>query len=206
MQQRFVLPEKCRSIESVAYVNVKPQYQQEVAEGQIVLTGIYLIQVELRLGEKEEARTEDGILIEEVDLEGDVAYFEYGLPLSRMLAGERPVIDYQLEKIEGVILPGGVLEIRAQENIARKPEVAEVAQQQEKVTEFVQLEQPVLKAVAQEPVAQLQPEENVELVAQKSGATGIVEWLSLSNHYKTEKVQLNPILKQRVANRTEDKE
>lgn len=200
MQQRFVLPENCGVLQSVSYVNVKPQFQQEVVGGYVVLTGVYLIQVELTLAEGKEARAADGIAIEEVDLEGNVAYFEYGLPLNRMLAGEALVEDYRMEQIEGGILPGGVLEIRAKEQIARKPEVMAVSQQLEGEAQSSEPEQPVML----EPVAMLLPEKRVELIQEKGAATGIVEWLSLSNHYKTEKVQLNPILKQRVANRTED--
>lgn len=195
MQQRFVLPHHCGALQSVSYVNVKPQFQQEVADGHVSLTGIYLIQVELTVGEEKQAQAADGIFIEEVDLEGNVVYFEYGLPLSHMLAGEAPVIDYQMEQIEGIIMPDGALEIKARENIARKPEQVQVA---------AQPKEKIVNVPPAEPVAQLQPEQSAELVHERTGASGIVEWLSLSNHYKTEKIQLNPILKQSVADRTED--
>lgn len=199
MQQRFVLPEKCGALQSVSYVNVKPQYQQEVADGHVELTGIYLIQVELEVGEGESARTTEGILIDEVDLEGRVAYFEYGLPLSRRLEGESLVADYQMEQIEGVILSDGALEIKARENIARKQVEVETAIQPKQAEVFVQETSP-------EPPELMEPTKAAHLIQDRSSATGIVEWLSLSNHYKTEKIQLNPILQQRVANRTEEEQ
>lgn len=201
MQQRFILPENCGTLQSVSYVNVKPQYEQDIKDDHVVLTGIYLIQVELKtIAEGNEPRATDGILIEEVDLDNQVAYFEYGLPLSKMLDGENPVTDYQMEKIEVNILPGGVLEIQAHDSIARMVENPVPAQ----ADPPIQVSEPIVKTETPEPVAALIPEKPVEEVRDKRGASGIVEWLSLSKQYKTEKIQLNPILKQSVANNTEN--
>ena len=183
MQQRFVLPENCSKIESVSYVNVKPQFQQEVVEGHVVLDGIYLIQVECRLGEGQCMPSQEGILIDEVDVDGNIAYFEYGLPLHRMLDGENLVTHFSMSPIEAVILPSGVLNISAEEIIERKPSF-------------------VARSVETE--AQQVQEETSEVVAEKVGAMGIVEWLGLSNQYKTEKIQLNPVLKQRESSDTQN--
>lgn len=199
MQQRFVLPEKCGKLQAVSYVNVKPQFQQENVDGRVLLTGIYLIQVEVAVSDGDSVRSTDGILIDEIDLENNVAYFEYGLPLSHTLEGEAPVIHYEMAQIEGVILPDGALEIKATEHITRKQEQVKLPPPVERLSESVEV-----KATVSEPLALLQSEKTASWMHEQGA--GIVEWLSLSNHYKTEKIQLNPILQQRVANYTEDEQ
>jgi len=117
MQQRFSFPINIGRPEEVVYLNVVPRYSAEVLEGQVALGGIYHVQAELKFCEGECER--EGVLIDDVDLEGKIGYFEYALPLELTLNGEETVKDFRLENAVGTILPNGVLEIRGKEVIER---------------------------------------------------------------------------------------
>lgn len=79
MQEHFSFPTHLGKVKEVSTFTVTPQWDKEELVDSVRLTGIYHItaSVQFEQGESEQV----GIFIEDVDLDAQVAYFEYALPL-----------------------------------------------------------------------------------------------------------------------------
>lgn len=79
MQEHFSFPSHLGKVKEVSTFTVTPQWDKEELVDSVRLTGIYHItaSVKFEQGECEQV----GIFIEDVDLDAQLAYFEYALPL-----------------------------------------------------------------------------------------------------------------------------
>lgn len=79
MQEHFSFPSHLGKVKEVSTFTVTPQWDKEELIDSVRLTGIYHItaSVQFEQGECEQV----GIFIEDVDLDAQLAYFEYALPL-----------------------------------------------------------------------------------------------------------------------------
>lgn len=181
MQQRFSFPSNIGRPEEVVYLNVTPRYSSEVLAGQVALGGIYHVQAELKFCEGECER--EGVLIDDVDLEGKIGYFEYALPLELTLNGEETVKDFRLENAVGTILSNGVFEIRGKEVIERATKQIKV----EKVMNDSIKEKPAEHKPEKVVVGVPSVEEKVSVSGNKNNeATATEETIPVSSYVEAE--------------------
>ena len=85
MQENFYFPENAGVPTGVQSVTVTPGYTEERTEDGLRLTGIYHIAANVEFDKEtlRSAELEDSfILIDDVELDGEVGYFEYAVPLN----------------------------------------------------------------------------------------------------------------------------
>ena len=95
MQESFYFPEHAGVPTGVQSVTVTPRYTEERTEDAVRLTGIYHIAANVEFDEGLRAGEFDDsfILIDDVEVDGKVGYFEYAVPLNIDLpsAAESPL-------------------------------------------------------------------------------------------------------------------
>lgn len=78
---QFVFPEHIGSIEEVVSVDVTPKWEHHKSEESLQLKGIYHIQAKVRFNRMQVPNYSEGILIEHLQFDNNVGYFEYAYPL-----------------------------------------------------------------------------------------------------------------------------
>jgi len=84
VKEQFLFPASFGIPKDIKTVEVTPQYEQSETEDSIQITGIYHItcHVEFEEGEHEHHATSEFTQIEDLDVQGEVGYFEYAVPMS----------------------------------------------------------------------------------------------------------------------------
>ncbi|WP_053588742.1 hypothetical protein [Bacillus sp. FJAT-22090] len=84
VKEQFLFPASFGIPKEVKTVEVTPQYEQSETEDSIQIMGIYHItcHVEFEEGEHEHHATSEFTQIEDLDVQGEVGYFEYAVPMS----------------------------------------------------------------------------------------------------------------------------
>ncbi|MEI4769394.1 hypothetical protein WAX74_07015 [Psychrobacillus sp. FJAT-51614] len=84
VKEQFLFPASFGIPKEIKTVEVTPQYEQSETEDTIQINGIYHItcHVEFEEGEHEHHATSEFTQIEDLDVQGEVGYFEYAVPMS----------------------------------------------------------------------------------------------------------------------------
>lgn len=106
VKEQFRFPQSFGIPKEVKNVAVTPQYELSEMEESIQIVGIYHITCHVQFEEGEHAHhaTSEYTQIEDLDVQGEVGYFEYAVPMSveiskeKMQAGTSPKINVQQVK------------------------------------------------------------------------------------------------------------
>lgn len=90
MQEDFIFPVEAGLPAGVELLQVTPRYTEERTADAVRLTGVYHIAANVVFdeGQRGEEFLDSAILIDDVDLQGEVGYFEYAVPLHIDLPSE----------------------------------------------------------------------------------------------------------------------
>lgn len=90
MKERFIFPAFAGLPIGAETVSVTPRFTEERDDDAVRLTGIYHIAANVSFSEEgnKSEMTEEAILIEDVELDGQTGYFEYAVPLNVDLPAE----------------------------------------------------------------------------------------------------------------------
>lgn len=91
VKEQFCFPQSFGVPKEVKTIKVTPQYFQEEIDEMVHINGIYHItcHVEFEEGEVEHHATSEFTEIEDLDLQGELGYFEYAVPMSVEISKER---------------------------------------------------------------------------------------------------------------------
>lgn len=146
MQERFSFPQELGVPKKITAVRITPQWQEEVLEESIRLTGIYHIaaQVAFREGEVQAA---DGVFISELDVGDEDSYFEYALPLEVDLAKHvQGDVLLHVAQVDSAIEDGQTLltwQMKCSYEEAEEPVVAELVSEPQVVEQELLVEKEV---------------------------------------------------------------
>ncbi|QFF99583.1 hypothetical protein PB01_12490 [Psychrobacillus glaciei] len=90
-KEQFLFPKSFGVPKEVKKVEVTPQFEHKVTEESIQIVGIYHItcHVEFEEGEHAHHATSEFTQIEDLDVQGEVGYFEYAVPMSVEIAKDK---------------------------------------------------------------------------------------------------------------------
>lgn len=102
-KEQFLFPASFGVPKQIKTVAVTPQYEQSETEASVHIVGIYHItcHVEFEEGEHAHHATSEFTQIEDLDVQGEVGYFEYAVPMSveigknKIKAGSSPTLNVQ---------------------------------------------------------------------------------------------------------------
>ncbi|WP_298470269.1 hypothetical protein [Psychrobacillus sp. FSL K6-4046] len=91
VKEQFCFPQSFGVPKEVKTINVTPQYFHEEMDNMVHINGIYHItcHVEFEEGEVEHHATSEFTEIEDLDLNGELGYFEYAVPMSVEISKDR---------------------------------------------------------------------------------------------------------------------
>ncbi|MFF2755075.1 hypothetical protein ACFVR1_15150 [Psychrobacillus sp. NPDC058041] len=91
VKEQFLFPKSFGIPKEVKKVEVTPQYEHKVTGDSIQIMGIYHItcHVEFEEGEHAHHATSEFTQIEDLDVQGEVGYFEYAVPMSVDIAKDK---------------------------------------------------------------------------------------------------------------------
>ncbi|TQR19185.1 hypothetical protein [Psychrobacillus vulpis] len=91
VKEQFLFPESFGIPKEIKTVEVTPQFEQNETEDSINIIGIYHItcHVEFEEGEHAHHATSEFTQIEDLDVQGEVGYFEYAVPMSIEISKEK---------------------------------------------------------------------------------------------------------------------
>ncbi|GGA35731.1 hypothetical protein [Psychrobacillus lasiicapitis] len=103
VKEQFLFPASFGVPKDIRTVAVTPQFEQQETEESIQIVGIYHItcHVEFEEGEHAHHATSEITEIEDLDVQGEVGYFEYAVPMSidipkeKIRAGSSPTLNVQ---------------------------------------------------------------------------------------------------------------
>lgn len=103
VKEQFLFPASFGVPKEIRTVAVTPQFEQKETEESIQIVGIYHItcHVEFEAGEHAHHATSEITQIEDLDVQGEVGYFEYAVPMSveiakdKIQAGSSPTLNVQ---------------------------------------------------------------------------------------------------------------
>lgn len=103
VKEQFLFPESFGVPKEIRTVAVTPQFEQKETVESIEIVGIYHItcHVEFEEGEHAHHATSEVTQIEDLDVQGEVGYFEYAVPMSieiakdKIRAGSSPTLNVQ---------------------------------------------------------------------------------------------------------------
>lgn len=167
-QLEFCFPEGLGRIQEVLETQIAVNWDQS---GQ-TLRGLYVIKAKVRF-DLQPTTASKGILIEHVDLDDDVVYFEYGVPFER-IAADSTVQQLKIQDIQ--VKAADSLQLGWQVNVQEVKVAQEVAQ--EVVQEVIQ---EVVQTAAQ------------KVVQDGADDTSLVKLFDLKEHFITEQIVLNKI-------------
>ncbi len=153
VKEQFCFPQSFGKPKGVKAVNVTPQYIHRNEADAIEVNGIYHItcHVEFEEGEVAHHATSEFTQIEDLDLQGDLGYFEYAVPMSVEVSKEKIpsectpkvsvqeidtkaeqdgieimwVVNFEYETSKPVMEPGEKLQEKTMESSSRAPIVLE---------------------------------------------------------------------------------
>ncbi|MHA6259351.1 hypothetical protein ACXYMX_05475 [Sporosarcina sp. CAU 1771] len=147
MKEQFAFPEFAGIPAKAVAISVTPRFTEERDEDAVRLTGIYHIAANVSFNEGERAAelSEKVILVDDVDLEEQVGYFEYAVPLNIDLPAEAGtpldvVVKHSKSEVDGQGVFGVVWNVECSypEAVALVPETAEVEEEAVAESEAVQ--------------------------------------------------------------------
>ena len=91
VKEQFLFPASFGVPKQIRTVAVTPQFEQKETEESIQIVGIYHItcHVEFEEGEHAHHATSEFTQIEDLDVQGEVGYFEYAVPMSVEIAKDK---------------------------------------------------------------------------------------------------------------------
>ncbi|TQR16131.1 hypothetical protein [Psychrobacillus soli] len=103
VKEQFLFPASFGVPKEIRTVAVTPQFEQSETAESIQIVGIYHItcHVEFEKGEHAHHATSEATQIEDLDVQGEVGYFEYAVPMSveiakdKIRAGSSPTLNVQ---------------------------------------------------------------------------------------------------------------
>lgn len=174
MNEKFAFPDFAGLPTGSETIHITPMFTEERNEDAVRLTGIYHIAANVLFneGESETQIPEGATLIDDVDLNEQMGYFEYAVPLNIDLPSEADgPLDISVKNTQSKVGEQGTFEVvwnvecTYKETIAKPEETKQIVEEvkKEPVTESVKAEQ-VVDSIkeSQEVVLQVADERQVE--------------------------------------------
>lgn len=193
VRERFLFPQSFGIPKRIKNVEVTPQYEQKDTEDVRKITGIYHIacHVEFEEGEHAHHATSEFTEIEDLDVQGEIGYFEYAVPMSveisnsKIQPGSSPTLN--VHDVDSKTTENAAIEITwsvkceyetPKVEVQKVKEIEEVLEVLEALEEVFEEAQEELEEILEEVLEETQEEMQV---VQKGQDIKIVEKLESTN-------------------------